>query len=150
MLNRENIMAMNKQKSSLLKFARQGRAVQRGVVLLEAMVAILLFSMGVLALVGLQAAMIKNTSDSKFRADASYIAQQWIGRMWADPTNLGGYLIPDNTNIYYDISADLPNGVRIVTQPDSTNFPNLFMLTIKWQQPGQAQHNYTTTFNIAP
>jgi type IV pilus assembly protein PilV len=143
-------MSMNKQKSSPLKFAQQGISAQRGVALLEALVAILLFSMGVLALVGLQAAMIKNTTDSKFRAEASYIAQQWIGRMWSDPANLGGYLILDNTNPYYDISADLPNGFRIVTQPDSTNFPNLFMLTIKWQQPGQAQHNYTTTFNIAP
>jgi type IV pilus assembly protein PilV len=150
MLTRKNIMVMNKQTFSPPKFARQGRAAQRGVVLLEAMVAILLFSMGVLALVGLQAAMIKNTADSKFRAEASYIAQQWIGRMWADPANLGGYLILDNTSLYYDISADLPNGVRIVTQPDSTNFPNLFMLTIKWQQPGQTMHNYTTTFSIAP
>ncbi len=152
-------MAVNKQKSSPLtplKFAQQGRSAQRGVALLEALVAILLFSMGVLALVGLQGAMIKNTADSKFRADASYIAQQWIGIMWADPLLTGNYLIPgpnnpDGTpNQYYDISAMLPLGGRVVTQPDSSNFPNQFMITIKWQQPGQMQHNYSTTFTIAP
>ncbi|MGA7749294.1 MAG: type IV pilus modification protein PilV [Gallionella sp.] len=142
-------MVMNKQKSSTRKFARMQRSAQRGVALLEALVSVLLFSMGVLALVGLQSAMIKNTSDADFRAEASYLAQQWIGRMWADPNNLTAYLIPDSTNPNYDISADLPMGGRIVTQPDSTNFPNQYLVTIKWQQPGQLQHNYTTVVDIA-
>jgi type IV pilus assembly protein PilV len=154
MLTRANIMAMTKQKLSPMKSTQQGKSAQRGVVLLEALVAILLFSMGVLALVGLQAAMIKNTSESKFRAEASYIAQQWIGRMWADPTQPGAYVISSITDPRSDISAEhnlgtLPGGIRLVTQPDSTNFPNLFMVTIKWQQPGQIQHNYTTTVNVA-
>jgi type IV pilus assembly protein PilV len=139
---------MNKQKSLPLIFAQHGKNEQRGVVLLEALVAILLFSLGVLALVGLQGAMIKNTSDSKFRAEASYIAQQWIGRMWADPGQLSNYLIPNNTSINSNISTLLPNGERIVTQPDPVNFPNQYMVTIKWQQPGQLQHNYTTTVSI--
>ena len=47
---------------------------QQGVVLIEALIAILIFSMGIMALLGLQAAMIKNTSDNKYRADASFIA----------------------------------------------------------------------------
>ena len=47
-------------------------AAQQGVVLLESLIAILIFSMGILALVGLQAAMISNTSNAKYRADASY------------------------------------------------------------------------------
>jgi type IV pilus assembly protein PilV len=148
MLSREHIMVMKKQKSSTRKFARQGISSQRGVVLLEALVSILLFSMGVLALVGLQAAMIKNTTDSKFRAEASYIAQQRIGMMWADPANVLGYLEPSpGTDI--SASSGLPNGFRIVTQPDSVANPNQFEVIIKWQQPGQLQHNYTTIVNIA-
>jgi type IV pilus assembly protein PilV len=146
MLNRENIMAMNNQKSSPLILARKGISAQRGVVLLEALVAILLFSMGVLALVGLQAAMVKNTSDSKFRAEASYIAQQKIGMLWADPVNVLGNLEPAPGT---DISAQLPNGVRIVTQPNPSLFPNQFEVTVIWQQPGQLQHKYTTIVNIA-
>ena len=77
---------MNKPKTIPAKSAQQG------VVLVEAMIAILIFSMGVLAVVGLQAAMIKNTADSKYRADAGYIAQQRIGLMWSDPDNLATYL----------------------------------------------------------
>lgn len=146
---------MNRQKKHLLKFAQRHKSAQQGVVLLEALIAILLFSMGVLAVVGLQAAMIKNTADSKYRSEASYIAQQWIGRMWADPDNaiLGLYLIPDNTNLNYDISAFLPNGTRKVEQPpcvaplNPLNCP--FLITISWTQPGQTQpHFYTATVNI--
>lgn len=117
------------------------RSAQQGVVLVEAMIAILIFSMGVLAIVGLQAAMIKNTSESKFRADASYIAQQRLGMMWADPDNPAAYLEPAPGT---DISALLPNGSRITAQSGVQ-----FTVTVTWQQPGEAQHNFTTTATIA-
>jgi type IV pilus assembly protein PilV len=147
MLTREFFMPMIKQQSSSRMLARQGSSAQRGVVLLEALVSILLFSMGVLALVGLQAAMIKNNSDSKFRAEASYIAQQKIGMLWADPNAVLGNLEPNGTDI--SLSSGLPNGKRFVSQPDPVNFPNQFKVVIQWQQPGQLQHNYTTVVNIA-
>lgn len=133
---------MNDLKISSPKFVPNGKSAQQGVVLLEALVAILIFSMGVLALVGLQAAMIKNTSDSKFRSEASFIAQQRIGMMWSDPANaaLGAYL-EANT----DISGLLPNGTRSVIQP----IVGQFVVTVTWQQPGQPQHNFTTTASIA-
>lgn len=122
---------MNRQKI----FSSQ--STQQGVVLVEAMIAILIFSMGVLAIVGLQAAMIKNTSDSKFRADASYIAQQRIGLMWADPdpANIVNYLEVDT-----DISTLLPNGTRTTAQSGTQ-----YVVTVNWQQPGEAPHNFTTT-----
>lgn len=111
------------------------KSAQQGVALVEAMIAILIFSMGVLAVVGLQAAMVKNTADSKYRADASYIAQQRIGQMWSDPDNLAPY-IEANT----DISASLPGGLRTTAQSGVQ-----FTVTVTWQQPGEAQHNFTTT-----
>lgn len=125
---------MNKQKTFHVKSAQQG------VVLVEAMIAILIFSMGVLAVVGLQAAMIKNTADSKYRADASYIAQQKIGQMWVDPSNLATY--PNATT---DISSLLPGGSLTITQPAA----NQFTVTVTWQKQGEEQHNFTTTAVIA-
>ncbi|MDP2144993.1 MAG: prepilin-type cleavage/methylation domain-containing protein [Gallionella sp.] len=122
---------MNKQKIP-------AKSSQKGVVLVEAMIAILIFSMGVLAIVGLQAAMVKNTSDSKFRADASYIAQQRIGAMWADPDNLATYL-ENNTGI----PQLLPNGTRTTTQSGVQ-----YTVTVTWQQPGEVQHNFSTTATI--
>ena len=63
-------------------------ASQQGVVLLESLIAILIFSLGVLGIVGLQAAMIKNTSEANYRADASHIARQRIGKMRVEAVNL--------------------------------------------------------------
>lgn len=119
------------------------KPAQQGVVLIEVLVSILIFSVGVLAIVGLQANMIKNTADAQYRSEASYIAQARIGQMWADPANVGSY-IESNT----DISTLLPGGTRTVSQP--TPPTGQFTVTVTWLQPGpnQTTHNYTTTVRI--
>jgi len=55
---------------------------QSGFMLLEVLISILIFSLGVLSLVGLQATSIKQSSQAKYRADASLLANDLIGRMW--------------------------------------------------------------------
>lgn len=57
---------------------------QTGSMLLEALVALMIFSIGILALIGLQANAITNSMDGKLRSDAAYFANQIIGEMWAD------------------------------------------------------------------
>lgn len=64
---------------------------QYGATLLEALVAIFIFSIGVLALVALQAASIKESMDAKSRSDASYLANQIIAQMWVDRANIPSY-----------------------------------------------------------
>lgn len=113
---------------------------EQGVVLLESLIAILIFSLGVLGIVGLQGTMIKNTSDAKYRSEASYIAQQKIGEMWADPTN-----IPPDLDDEVDISGLLPNGTRKVTQ----QVAGRYLVEVKWQQPGEPEHTFTTIANVA-
>jgi len=67
------------------------RDSQSGAMLLEALIAILIFSLGILAVIGLQAQSIRNSAEAKYRSDASYLANQLIGRMWADRANLANY-----------------------------------------------------------
>lgn len=68
------------------------RSHQRGSMLLEGLIAILLFSLGILALMGLQAFAISTTADAKYRAEAAFLANQIIGQMWvADPLTLASY-----------------------------------------------------------
>ncbi len=50
--------------------------------LIEAMVAMLVFAVGVLAMIGMQTLAVKTASDAKYRADAAYMANQLIGQMW--------------------------------------------------------------------
>jgi type IV pilus assembly protein PilV len=127
---------MHMLKTSPLKSA------QKGVVLIEALIAVLIFSFAVLGIVGLQAAMIKNTGDAKYRADASNIAQQRIAAMWTDPANMGTYV---QSNI--DVSTLIPNGFLSVSQPDAA-LP-LYTVTVTWQQPGADLHNFTTIASIS-
>lgn len=109
---------------------------QQGVVLLESLIAIVIFSMGILALVGLQTAMVGNTTASKFRADANYIAQQKLGQLWADPANLA----PSTTDV-----PELPNGQCVITLPALGQV----LITVTWQQPGETEeHNVTANARI--
>ncbi len=108
---------------------------QQGIVLLEALIAILIFSMGILALVGLQASMIKNTTGTKFRGDASYIAQQVIGAMWADPAN-ASTLVGANVSV-----LELPGGKRTVTQPTTGQFK----VIVGWTEPSETAAVSATT-----
>jgi type IV pilus assembly protein PilV len=62
---------------------RRSKAGQNGLVLLESLVAILIFSIGILALVGMQASAINNVSDSKYRSTAGFLADSIIGTIWA-------------------------------------------------------------------
>ncbi len=67
------------------------RKEQRGSMLLEALIAILIFSMGILALMGMQATVINTVSESKSRSDAGFLANRIIGQIWADRANIGTY-----------------------------------------------------------
>lgn len=64
---------------------------QRGISLLESLVSILIFSVGILAIVSLQATSIKTTTDAKLRADASFYAAQIAAMMWSDQVNIVAY-----------------------------------------------------------
>ena len=117
---------------------------QQGMALLESLIAVVIFSMGILALVGLQGAMVKNTSDAKYRAEATFFAQQKLGEVWAntkDHDAFAGYAEVDE-----DISALLPGGTRTVAisaAPDC-----MVTVTVEWQMPGGDIHNHTTNARI--
>jgi type IV pilus assembly protein PilV len=71
---------------------------QRGISLLEALVSVLIFSVGILAIVALQAVSIKTAQDAKNRADASYLANQIIQEMWVGRGNANANLPGFNHN----------------------------------------------------
>src|SRR6266545_4565640 len=55
---------------------------QTGSVILEALIGILIFSVGILALIGLQASSIKNSAGAQYRTEAGLYANELIGQMW--------------------------------------------------------------------
>lgn len=117
---------------------------QRGIVLLEALIALLIFSFGLLGIVGLQGAMVKGAGQAKYRTDASYIAQRRISMMWADPAHLsdGTY---NETNVTV---PELPSGLRTTVVTVTGKDANV-TVTVSWTVPGEDAHQYSANANIS-
>lgn len=109
---------------------------QKGAVLLEAMIAIVIFSFGVLALAGLQGAMMKNTADATYRAQAAYIVQQAYGEMLSFPLALGGNQVKPVEN--------LPNG----SLSTSLLSEGRYQFRVTWQTPGEDLHTYEAVTSV--
>lgn len=120
--------------------------VQNGSVLIESLVALVIFSMGVLALVGLQSAMIKNSSDNRYRAEAQLIAQTHIANMMAYGGDAANYI----TQVDKDkIKSQLPNGTLTFSALTNTTVT----VTVGWQVPGGNPHQVNASsylFDVMP
>jgi type IV pilus assembly protein PilV len=149
------MMRANPSKRSGRRLAARRR--MGGVVLIEVMIALLIFMFGVLGLVGLQASVTRATTDSKFRVDASYLADEMVGRLWSDQKNVASY---DSTNCsgtalckewQSKVAAGLPNGTGSVTvvTVDAAAFIYDATIAISWAGPGGQAHSFTTRTTIA-
>lgn len=125
---------------------RLPNTVQNGSVLIESLVALVIFSMGVLALVGLQSAMIKNSSDNRYRAEAQLIAQTHIANMMAYGGDAANYI----TQVDKDkIKSQLPNGTLTFSALTNT----MVTVTVGWQVPGGNPHQVNASsylFDVMP
>lgn len=119
----------------------------RGFMLIEVLVAILIFSIGVLALVGLQASMTSAQSVAKSRADATYLANELIGVMWSDTSNLASYANCEGYARCKDwqdkIAASLPKGEGSVTVVNAAT--GEVSVTVQWTSSSDGEHQFTTT-----
>lgn len=154
---------MMKTRTPLAR-ARAGRRNARGFMLLEVLVALLIFSVGVLGIVGLQAAMTKAQTGSKFRADAAFLAQRLIASMWTDRSGLTNYNAANCaghtrcSEWVADVARTLPGGAATVTVtalPDGTDAATGSVVaadvtvTITWAPPNEETRTYTTTSSVS-
>jgi type IV pilus assembly protein PilV len=70
--------------------AEHGRKGQAGIVLLEALIAILVFSLGILTVIGIQAMSIKMAGEAQWRTRAALLADRLVGEMWASGLDIAG------------------------------------------------------------
>lgn len=125
---------------------------QKGATLLEALIGILIFSVGILALVGMQALAIKQMTDAKYRSDAGFFANEIIGYMWVNrgslasydfngtgtpPAALGGWVT--------SIQNGLPGVTATANLPIVVVVGTTVTVTVRWQVPGgSAAHRHIT------
>ncbi len=133
---------------------------QGGVVLIEALLGILIFSIGILALIGMQSVAVKNTTDARYRTEAAYLASGMLSQIRLDMGNIVLY-DDSNTGNYVprttwrnQVEALLP-GVSIAsvqrvptidivpgpTFAGDTDPPSQVTVTVLWLQPGEAQQH---------
>ena len=119
---------------------------QGGVALVEAMVAIVIFAFGVLAIVGLQTASVRQVSDAKYRIDAANVVSQSLGAMWADRSNIQAHAVKDQA------VSTLPNGklTIVVPGPWTAAAGVTVTVSVSWQVPGDRKvHTQTSVQFIA-
>ncbi len=131
--------------NALYRMSSQAR-VQKGFSLLEGLIAIALFSFGILGLMGMQAKSIQNVSEAKYRSDASFLANQLVGQIWIDRGNIAKYADAKyvaRAAWQETINATLPAGDGTV----AVN-ANRVTVTVTWQSPGASQHRYVAVADI--
>lgn len=138
-------------------YSRTNTNRQSGVILIEALVAILIFSIGILALVGLQATAIKQSTDARYRTEAAALANELIAEMWVSDRTTATLITNFATGgAQYTawanrVAAVLPGGIAPTVTIDAagTAIPGRVLVTVQWRAPnepaGAAAHNYRTS-----
>lgn len=111
--------------------------------LIEALIGLLIFMLGILALIGMQAIAMQYTIDAKYRSEASFLTNQVIGTMWVDRANLNSY---DTTSGAGTTARATWISSVVETLPGATgaNAPSIVVsgrqatVTVSWQRPGES------------
>ncbi len=119
---------------------------QKGVMLLEALLGLLIFSLGILAVVGMQATAVRTVAESKYRMDASFLANEVMGNMWANRSNLALYAYAGGTppavlaNWTAKVESALP-GAEANPPEIAIGAGNVVTVTIFWQHAEEANQS---------
>jgi type IV pilus assembly protein PilV len=110
--------------------------------LIEALLGILIFSIGILAMLGMQTVAMQATIDAKYRSEAGYLTNQIIGTIWVDRANLDSYDTADGsgndklTAWRTEVARLLPGVSDNPPAIDVTG--HTVTVTVKWKRPGDS------------
>ncbi len=139
------------------RLKKLGKYHFRGVALIEAMVSILIFTTGILGVIGLYANMTRAQGSAKYRADAAVLSSELIGAMWSDSantasSNLVNYASTSGTPCTHvpcaqwlvKVASGLPKGSAVITAVATGNVT----ISVSWTPPADETHTYVTTTTI--
>ncbi len=138
---------------------------QAGIMLLEALIAILIFSFGILAIVGMQANAMQDMGQAKYRSDAAFLANQLIADIWINAKNVDTYQwggaggsAPDAiSNWVSQVNASLPGAADFPPTVEYDVASKQVTITVRWLTPAERganptspPHNFTAVTYINP
>jgi type IV pilus assembly protein PilV len=142
----------NTPTTPLRRHSKKPAARQRGFALMESLISILIFSFGVLGLLGLEARAINFSVDAEDRNRAALLASEVASTMWLT----GTVALPAATLNAFNVSANtatnpatgLLNGVVVIAPVAGS--VNSADITISWNEPSRADGDVLTTRVILP
>lgn len=126
-----------------------GAAVQRqaGATLIEVLVSLLIFSLGVLGMLAMQAKAISYAVDAEDRSRAAVFANEIIAAMWAEGTASPSIETAWKARVANATAAGLPNALgSLQTTTDATTGIKTTQVTITWRAPSKASSASNTYF----
>jgi len=136
---------------------RTTHKLQGGFSLIEALVAIFIFSIGVLALIALQVTSVRQSTNAKYRSEAALLANRVIGEMWvSDRTTTtlqanfntgGGNYTPWANAVQATLPGSAASAPTVVVAADGQVTVNVFWKAPN-EQPSEPTHQYTAIARI--
>ena len=99
---------------------RAGARAQRGVFLIEALLGILIFSLGILSLVAMQTAAVSAQSDARYRIEAADFADQILSEIWLTVARPG--TANNAANAAASLASITPFAHQATGAPNTCNF----------------------------
>lgn len=129
---------------------------EAGWALMDSLIAVGVFSLGVLGLMALYLYSIRNISEAGYRAEAAFFANLAIARMWADDkkTLADNYAGPNGPKFLVwqaevqDPRTGLPNATGSNAPAIDVKSGNRVTVTVRWQASGGESHQYLTEARI--
>ena len=128
------------------------QACQRGMLMLQSLVALALFSVGALSVLMLSVNAMRQAAEAHYRTAASVLAVQMASQIRLGPRDTAT-LVAITTTSGYDVFREA--AARAL--PGTTAYPPLvtadgagrFVITVRWQQPGDTSvHQYVALTRI--
>ncbi len=129
---------MNKHPSTFARAAAsRPRRLARGVTMVEVLVALLVFSLGILGAVGMQARAIQLSVDSEDRSRAALMANEIVTEMWTQQTTVlpAATVAAWTARLQDPQVSGLPQANAVIGAPDAAG---IVTVTINWQPPHAA------------
>jgi type IV pilus assembly protein PilV len=137
---------------------------QSGAGLVEGLTSLVVLSVGILGLIGMQATLIQDSTESRVRMQAGFFATSVLGMAAANPQNVGCFIVNSaqaapctssdaqtQASGWLDqVMSTLPGATGVPPQVAYDNASGQLTVTLRWQMKGESVvHNYVSTTQVS-
>jgi type IV pilus assembly protein PilV len=140
------------------------RRYQHGGGLIEGLVSLVILSVGLLGMAGMQGTLIQESSESRTRMQAGFLASSILGMAAANPENVGCFIVnsaqsvactsPDaqvqGTTWTGQVNSALPGSATVPPIVAYDAASGQLTVTLRWQMRGDATvHNFIAATQVS-